>query len=314
MSLLFNSENEEVKLGVVNVNEILLNKLKNEDIKIINYDNLKNPTEVVVEDELDAVLQFEEGKYIITIKNSDPSSAKGLVMKLKQILTTFSIPSTQELNLENIIVKTNYVYGSSETVFFDVLSPILIGFFVFFFVFLISGIGFLKERTSGTLEKLMSTPIKRGEIVAAYLTGFGLFAVFQTIIVVVFSIYVLEIVLVGSIWNVILINLVLALVALSLGTLLSAFAATEFQMVQFIPITIIPQFFFSGIIPIEGMANWLQILAKFMPIYYAADALKGVMYKGHDLINIVHDLLALGIFAVTFILLNILALKRYRRI
>ena len=60
---------------------------------------------------------------------------------------------------------TNYIYGNSETVFFDVLSPILIGFFVFFFVFLISGIGLLKERTTGTLERLMSTPIRRGEIV-----------------------------------------------------------------------------------------------------------------------------------------------------
>ena len=65
------------------------------------------------------------------------------------------------------------MYGSSETVFFDVLSPILIGFFVFFFVFLISGIGLLKERTTGTLERLMSTPIRRGEIVTAYLVGYG---------------------------------------------------------------------------------------------------------------------------------------------
>ena len=81
-------------------------------------------------------------------------------------------------------METNYVYGSSETVFFDVLSPILIGFFVFFFVFLISGIGLLKERTSGTLERLMATPIRRGEIVTAYLIGFGIFAVIQTMIVV----------------------------------------------------------------------------------------------------------------------------------
>ena len=80
--------------------------------------------------------------------------------------------------------------------------------------------------------------------------------------------------MVGSVWNVILINLLLALVALSLGTLLSSFAASEFQMVQFIPIAVIPQVFFAGIFPLEGMADWLQSIGKIMPMYYAADALK----------------------------------------
>ena len=207
---------------------------------------------------------------------------------------------------------TNYVYGNSDTVFFDVLSPILIGFFVFFFVFLISGIGLLKERTTGTLERLMSTPIRRGEIVIAYLVGYGIFAIIQTVIVVFFSINVLDIVLVGSIWNVILINLLLALVALSLGILLSTFAASEFQMVQFIPIAVIPQIFFAGIIPLEGMADWLQSIGKIMPVYYAADALKGVMYKGYGLSEISGDLFALAVFAAIFIILNLFALKKYR--
>jgi ABC-2 type transport system permease protein len=211
-------------------------------------------------------------------------------------------------------METNYVYGSSETVFFDVLSPILIGFFVFFFVFLISGIGLLKERTSGTLERLMSTPIRRGEIVTAYLVGYGIFAVIQTVIVVVYSISALDIVLVGSLWNVIFINLLLALVALSLGTLLSTFAASEFQMVQFIPIVVIPQISFAGIIPLEGMADWLQAIGKIMPVYYATDALKGVMYKGLSLSDISSDILALIVFALVFIALNLFALKKYRKL
>lgn len=95
------------------------------------------------------------------------------------------------------------------------LNPILIGFFVFFFVFLISGIALLRERTTGTLERLVATPIKRSEIVFGYLFGYGIFAVIQTIIVVFYAIKVLDIQLVGSIWNVLLINLLLALVALS---------------------------------------------------------------------------------------------------
>jgi ABC-2 type transport system permease protein len=209
-------------------------------------------------------------------------------------------------------IDINYVYGDSDTVFFDVLSPILVGFFVFFFVFIISGIGLLRERTTGTLERLMSTPIRRWEIVTAYLVGYGIFAVIQTMIVVFYAINVLDIVLVGSIWNVLLINLVLALVALSLGILLSTFAASEFQMIQFIPIAVIPQIFFAGIFPLEGMADWLQAVAKVIPMYYAGDALKGVMYKGFSLSDISGDLLALVIFAAIFIVLNIFSLKKYR--
>jgi ABC-2 type transport system permease protein len=160
----------------------------------------------------------------------------------------------------------------------------------------------------------MSTPIRRWEIVTAYLVGYGIFAVIQTIIVVFYSINVLDIVLVGSIWNVLLINLILALVALSLGILLSTFAASEFQMIQFIPIAVIPQIFFAGIFPLEGMADWLQGVAKVMPMYYAGDALKGVMYKGFSFNDISGDLLALVIFAAIFIVLNIFSLKKYRKL
>lgn len=188
----------------------------------------------------------------------------------------------------------------------------LIGFFVFFFVFLITGIALLKERTSGTLERLLATPIKRSEIVAGYMIGYGLFAFLQTIIIVLFGIYVLDIVHVGSIWLVLLINMMVALVSLSLGALLSSFAASEFQMMQFIPLVIVPQVFFSGIFPLDSMAEWLQNIGRIMPLYYAADALNGVMYKGYTFPNIVVNISILACFALVFITLNIISLKKYR--
>lgn len=171
----------------------------------------------------------------------------------------------------------------------------------------------LRERTTGTLERLMSTPIKKAEVITGYLAGYGIFAVIQTLIVVIFAVNVLDVTLAGSIWNVILISLILALTALSLGILLSTFASSEFQMLQFIPIVIVPQVFFSGIIPVEGMADWLQVLARFMPLYYGANALRDVMYKGLDLNSIYKDLLFLVAFAVIFIILNIIVLRKYRK-
>ncbi|WP_243298418.1 ABC transporter permease [Bacillus litorisediminis] len=317
MYLLFNGEAVDSKLGVANIEESLIGTLEDADIVIKQYDSISEASKLVVSEDLDGFLAMDNGNFILTLQNSDPTSARAIQMKINQVIGAEAQAQLVNqigghVDIPQVNIETEYVYGNSETGFFDVLSPILVGFFVFFFVFLISGIGLLKERTTGTLERLMSTPIRRGEIVASYLIGYGLFAVLQTFIVVLYSINVLDMILIGSIWNVIFINLLLALVALSLGTLLSAFAASEFQMVQFIPVVVIPQVFFSGIIPLEGMAEWLQALAKIMPIHYAADALKDVMYKGHGLKSISGDILALTVFAVIFIVCNIFALKRYR--
>lgn len=315
MYFLFNGNTVEPKLGVVNIDSSMIKVFRDSKIEVIHYDKVTDKT--LVNDDLDGLLQVENGKMKLTLKNDDPSKAKALQIKVNQavasqvqagLMKKFASP----LDVTKNSIETKYVYGNKDTVFFDVLSPILVGYFVFFFVFIISGIGLLRERTTGTLERLLSTPIQRAEIVMAYLVGYGIFAVIQTIIVVVYSINILDLVLIGSVWNVILINLLLALVALSLGILLSTFAASEFQMMQFIPIAVIPQVFFAGIFPLEGMANWLQAFAKIMPMYYAGDALKGVMYKGFGFSDIGGDLLALVIFAALFIILNVFALKKYR--
>lgn len=320
MNLVFNGSTVEPKLGVENVNQKVIKQLKESDVKVKEFNNVSDAENIIKKHDLDAFLKVENYKSTITLLNSDPTSSKTLQMKIKQILSS---NIKLELNSKNGMainpssqnaVKTKYVYGSENTEVFDVFSPILIGFFVLFFVFLISGIGLLNERTTGTLERLMATPIKRWEIVTAYLIGYGVFAVIQTIIIVLYAVNVLDIIMIGSIWNVIIINLFLALVALSLGLLLSSFATSEFQMVQFIPIVAIPQVFFSGIFPLEGMAHWLQVIAKIMPLYYAGDALKDVMYKGLSIADISNDLYVLGLFAIVFIILNLFALKKYRKL
>jgi len=314
MYFIFNGNTVEPRLGVVNINKSLIQVLKNANIEVVEYQQAANET--IIADKLDGLLKMNQEKLELTLQNSDPTKSKVLLMKVNQA-AALQVKSSQNIpavvpKLPN--VETKYVYGNSETSFFDVLSPILVGFFVFFFVFLISGIGLLRERTTGTLERLMSTPIRRGEVISGYLLGYGIFAIIQTIVVALFSIKILDIVLVGSIWNVLLINLLLAFVALSLGILLSTFAASEFQMIQFIPIVIIPQVFFAGIFPLEGMADWLQSFGKIMPIYYGADALKGVMYKGWSISQITDDIFALVLFAAVFIILNTFALKKYRKL
>ncbi|MCQ6274825.1 ABC transporter permease [Bacillus sp. V3B] len=329
---LFSSDTANPTMGVVNADESFVTQLEKRNLDVIQYDQLPN-NEKIMDNELDAVLEMNGSNINLVLTNIEPSVSKAIQMKVQQ---TIVAENTQQqaknlslfiqtvqgklqgtpIELETVEpteIHTSYVYGSEDASFFDLLSPILVGFFVFFFVFLISGIALLRERTTGTLERLMSTPIQRRDIVFGYLIGYGIFAVIQSLIVVFYAVKVLDIVVVGSLWNVILINLTLALVALSLGILLSAFANSEFQMMQFIPIVIIPQIFFAGILPVEGMANWLQVVAHFMPMYYGGNALVDVMYKGLGFTDILNDVLVLLGFALLFLILNVLALKKYRK-
>ncbi|WP_019377195.1 ABC transporter permease [Virgibacillus halodenitrificans] len=301
MYLIFDSSETEPTITITGGSTQLMEQLEKADFDVTSAEQFS--TEEMKEKNEHAWLNVDKQKMELTLLNDDPSQAKKIQMQIGNMLST-------EKNGPGI--SANYVYGDKDTKIFDTFSPMLIGFFVFFFVFLIAGISLLKERTSGTLERLMATPIKRYEIIAGYLVGFGIFAFIQTIIIVFYSIYVLDIVHIGSIWLVILTNILIALVALSLGTLLSSFAASEFQMMQFIPLVIVPQIFFTGIFPMEGMAGWLQSLGKIMPLFYASDALKGVMYKGFTFQDIAVDLFILLIFAALFIVLNIVALRKYR--
>lgn len=205
-------------------------------------------------------------------------------------------------------------YGANNMTLFESLSPMLMGFFIFFFVFLIAGVSFLRERISGTLERILSTPLKRSEIVFGYFLGFGLFVVLQTIIIQVFTFYVLDIPIKGNFFTVLLVNLVLAAGSLSLGTFLSSFAKNEFQLFQFIPVIIVPQIMFCGIFDLTEAPIWVRFLSKVFPMTYGAEALKDVIIKGSTLSQVSINIFILLAYAVLFLMLNILALKKYRNI
>jgi ABC-2 type transport system permease protein len=209
---------------------------------------------------------------------------------------------------------SDYLYANKDATYFDMINPILIGFFVFFFTFLISGIGLLKERTSGTLERLLASPIKRSEIIFGYIMGYGLFSVIQTVVVVMYAIFVLHIAIAGSIWLVLATTILTALVALTFGILLSTFASSEFQMIQFIPLVIVPQVLFAGLIPIQSMNTGLQYFAHIMPLFYTGNAMQSVMIKGFGIDDVYLDLCILFAIFVVLLILNIFGMKRYRKV
>ena len=182
---------------------------------------------------------------------------------------------------------------------------------VFFFVFLIAGINFLNERTSGTMEKLLSTPIRRSEIVGGYVIGFGIMAILQSVLITLFVVYVLGLSVQGNILLVLLVTLLTAINALCLGILLSTIANSEFQMVQFIPIVILPQIFLAGLFRLSGVWEKIGYVA---PLHYTSHAMTSIMINGNGISAIWVDLLVLTGLSVFFIWVNVLLLKKQRSI
>jgi ABC-2 type transport system permease protein len=193
----------------------------------------------------------------------------------------------------------------------DYIAPALLATLALFFGFLLTGISFLRERSQGTLERLMASPVSRLDIVIGYLLGFFLFALLQTLIIVLFTIYALDVQYKGDLWQIFVFQIIVLVGAINLGIFISAFARNEFQMVQFIPLIILPQVFLCGILwPVDQMNNVLQWIAKFLPLTYAVEGLRDVMLNGKSLTEVGFDLAILAAFAVGISVITALTLRR----
>jgi ABC-2 type transport system permease protein len=304
LSLVFNSEDYEAKVAIVDLPQQLEAKFDTQDFQ--SYTSSDKALKDIKSGELDGYISFEDpASPSIVIEGSDPT-VNGAVMQKIQTL----FPSSSQ----NLSDEVKYVHGSKDMEMFDSFGPVLLGFFVFFFVFLISGVSFLRERTTGTLERLLASPIKIWEMVVSYVIGFGIVTLLQASLISWYSIYILDMMMKGSFFNVLIIIVSLSFTALTLGILLSAFAKNELQMMQFIPIVVVPQIFFSGLFNLDTISEWLSWIGPFTPLYYAAEALRDVMIRGYAFEDLLFNLSILIGFSLLFIVLNVAALRKYRKI
>ncbi len=193
----------------------------------------------------------------------------------------------------------------------DYVAPALLAVIALFFVFLLTGISFLRERSQGTMERLMAAPVSRIDIVLGYLLGFFLFAVAQSLIILLFLVYVIDVQYQGALWQVFVFLIIVIVMALNLGIVASGFARNEFQVVQFIPLILVPQILLCGVFwPVEQMSTYLQYIARVLPLTYAVDGLKGIMIEGKTLLGVGLDLGVLVAFAVAMTVLGAMALRR----
>jgi ABC-2 type transport system permease protein len=251
----------------------------------------------------------------ITLRGTDPSASAVVLQSIQQaILAALQAQARAGIGtLPTLEPQITYRYGGSSLDGLDLLGGPFVGLVVFFLVYIVTSISFLRERSLGTLERLMASPLRRGEIVVGYMLGFSAVAVVQSVEVLVFSLWVLHIYNAGSIALIFGIELLLALAAVNLGIFLSTFARSEFEAVQFIPAVIAPQMLLSGVIvPVASEPGWLQVVSNVLPLTYAVNGLRAVMLEGAGLGSngVLLDVAVLAAFCVATILAAAATLRR----
>jgi ABC-2 type transport system permease protein len=178
-------------------------------------------------------------------------------------------------------------------------------------MFIITSITTLRERTGGTMERLMTTPIAKFDIIVGYMIAFGLLAVVQALLASVMLLFVLGLDIAGPSWFLVVMALADALLGTALGLFVSAFAKTEFQAVQFMPAFVLPQILVCGLlVPLSQMPDLLERLAYFLPLTYAVDALNTVARDASLDADAWRDLAVVGVCIVAAVLLGAVTLRR----
>ena len=233
--------------------------------------------------EVDAVVWLESATTLhIQIEGADPLEGGSIGTAIRKALTEAVAGGAVLLGGPAVVV--DQLYGGPDYTILDYLAPVLVAFFAFFFIFLLSAVSFLRERTSGTLERLMATPLRRGELVLGYLAGFSFFALLQAVVILLFTVFVLQVHYRGNLATIFIVEAALVVGAVSLGLLVSAAARNELQAVQFVPIVLLPQVFLSGLlIPVDQLPDYLRPISALLPLTYANEALRSVMIKGYEL-------------------------------
>ncbi len=192
-------------------------------------------------------------------------------------------------------------------------APAMITVFAFLFTFMLTSVSFLRERQSGTLDRLLASPIRTREILGGYMGGFLPFAMLQALVVLGYATLVLHAQVRGPVWLVFAVLTLLVVGVVNLGIALSFEARNELQVIQFIPLVLLPQVFLSGLFwPVRTLWPPLQVLSKLFPMTYAVKALREVMLAGDGFADIATELAALALFAAAMMAFGVAALRRLR--
>jgi ABC-2 type transport system permease protein len=335
LNIVLNSSSSSVTLGIVpppgQVGSALVDQLTSQAqnqsglaIKTVGAEavdtTLKNgDADGVLIFPADFVTTLQSGgtpQLTLRLEGSSPSTAKQLrsiVSLLVASLARASGPASGGATAPAPQVTATYLYGGPEFTQTDALAPLFIGLFAFFFVFLLTSVSFLRERSQGTIERLMVSPLSKAELVLGYVFGFLIFAMLQSLVILLFVIYVLRVHYHGNLGLLFLVTLALTIGGVNMGIFASAFARNELQVVQFIPLLLVPQVLLGGLFfSVATLPPVLKQIAYVLPLTYANFALQDVMLKGFGVMEVWPDLAVLVAFAALMVVGAALSLRQER--
>lgn len=199
----------------------------------------------------------------------------------------------------------------NDTPVFDLIGAALLGVFPFVVMFIVTSIATLRERTSGTLERLFTTPMGKGDFMLGYALAFGTMAVLQALITTGFAVWVCGLDVAGPLWQLVVVAVLDAVLGTALGLLASGFARTEFQAVQFMPAFVLPQFLLCGLIVArDRLPDVLRWVSDVLPLSYAVDAMQTVTRSTTPGADVTADGVVIGLWVVVALVLGSLTLRR----
>ena len=198
-----------------------------------------------------------------------------------------------------------------DTPVFDAVGASLLGVFPFVVMFIVTSVATLRERTSGTLERLLTTPMGKGDFMLGYALAFGVMAVLQAVVATAFAVYVCGLDVAGPLWQLVVVAVLDAVLGTALGLLASGFARTEFQAVQFMPAFVLPQFLLCGLLVArDRLPEVLGWVSDVLPLSYAVDAMKSVTRDAAPGADVVADSTVIVVWVVVALVLGSLTLRR----
>jgi len=308
----------------VSIPDKVLSNIDKEVLDLQDASSLHAATADVKNGDAYAVIEFPEGltasvlaqsrgkpsagdtKVKLYLDQSNVNVANSIVQALNQ---AFLKTSEQAGMKPPVTMATTAVYGRGAR-FIDFFVPGIMSFVVFMLTTLLTLVSFVGERTGGTLQRMLATPLRERDIVLGYAGAFSIVGIIQSSILLVIGIFVFHIIIVGNVLLALLVIALLAVVSQALGILLSSLARRESQVIQFVPFVLLPTFLLAGIFwPLEAIPSWLRPFSYLVPPTYAVQACRSVMLKGWGIGRIWIDVVALLAFALAFLALAVASLK-----
>ncbi len=341
--LAFSGEVRHVKVGVVNLDsgievplmenisipEQILSNIDRNILDIVPVNGEEKAVAMVKDGKLSAVIVFPE-KFTeeVYLGMEDPSLGVSTKIRIRLDQTIFNVAAAVTKTFMDAAVKTmeaggrklpvavdtnDPVYGKGAR-FMDFFVPGVMGFAGFMLTALLTILSFVAEKRSGTLDRLLSTPLRESEVVAGYAVAFSVIGTVQALLLLGVATAAFRVMIVGNIITAFFIIALLCVVSLSLGILLSTLASNELQAVQMVPLIVLPSFLLAGIFwPVEAIPLALRPLSYLIPPYWAIDACRSIMIRGWGMEKVYLNVCALAAFAGLYLWAAVMTLKRRKQ-